>query len=96
MRIEKVGIKNFKVYKDAEIGDLSNFCFFLGANGSGKSTLFEVFGFLSDARKSNVKVDLNKRGGYKEVYSREREGNMGFEIKFRNPGIDGLKQPHNL
>ncbi|WP_281336800.1 AAA family ATPase [Flavobacterium eburneipallidum] len=93
MKIEKIRIKNFKVYQDTEIRDLPNMCVFLGANGAGKSTLFEVFGFLSDALKSNVKTALNKRGGYKEVYSRNGEGDIEIEIKFRNPDIDGKKQP---
>ena len=68
-------------------------CVFLGANGSGKSTLFEVFGFLSDALKSNVKTALNKRGGFKEVYSRNGSGDIEIEIKFRNPESEGKKQP---
>ncbi|MFZ4545513.1 MAG: AAA family ATPase [Saprospiraceae bacterium] len=93
MKIEKIRIKNFKVYQDTEIRDLPNMCVFLGANGSGKSTLFEVFGFLSDALKSNVKTALNKRGGYKEVYSRNGNGDIEIEIKFRNPDIKGSKQP---
>lgn len=93
MKIEKIRIKNFKVYQDTEIRDLPNMCVFLGANGSGKSTLFEVFGFLSDALKSNVKIALNKRGGYKEVYSRNGKGDIEIEIKFRNPDIEGSKQP---
>jgi predicted ATPase len=93
MKIEKIRIKNFKVYQDTEIRDLPNMCVFLGANGAGKSTLFEVFGFLSDALKSNVKTALNKRGGYKEVYSRNGVGDIEIEIKFRNPDIDGKKQP---
>lgn len=93
MKIEKIRIKNFKVYQDTEIRDLPNMCVFLGANGAGKSTLFEVFGFLSDALKSNVKTALNKRGGYKEVYSRNGIGDIEIEIKFRNPDVEGKKQP---
>lgn len=93
MKIEKIRIRNFKVFKNTEIKDLPNMCVFLGANGSGKSTLFEVFGFLSDALKSNVKTALNRRGGYKEVYSRNGEGDIEVEIKFRNPDIDGKRQP---
>lgn len=93
MKIEKIRIKNFKVYQDTEISDLPNMCVFLGANGSGKSTLFEVFGFLSDALKGNVKTALNKRGGFKEVYSRGGNGNIEIEIKFRNPRIGNQEQP---
>lgn len=93
MKIEKIKIANYKVYRDTEIRDLSNFSVFLGANGAGKSTLFDVFGFLSDALKSNVKTALNKRGGYREVYSREGSGPISFEIKFRNERMDGEQQP---
>lgn len=93
MKIEKLRIQNFKVYKNAEIKDIPNLCVFLGANGSGKSTLFDVFGFLSDALKNNIKTALNKRGGFKEVYSRDGIGPIEFEIKFRNPDIEGRRQP---
>lgn len=92
MRIEKLHIKNFKVFADAEIKDLPNMCVFLGANGSGKSTLFDVFGFLSACLKSNVRAAINNRGGYKEVVSRGKEKeDIEFEIKFRNDGK--TKQP---
>lgn len=84
MKIEKIKIKNYKVFQDVEITDISNMAVFLGANGSGKSTLFDVFGFLSDSLKSNVKEALDNRGGFKEVISRDQTGNIEFEIKFRN------------
>lgn len=93
MKIEKLRVKNFKVYQDAEIRDLPSLCVFLGANGFGKSTLFDIFGFLSDCLKNNVKIALNKRGGFKEVYARNGNGPLEFEIKFRNPTIEGKKQP---
>ncbi len=87
MRIEKLHIKNFKVFADAEIKNLPNLCVFLGANGSGKSTLFDVFGFLSACLKNNVRSAINNRGGYKEVVSRGKEKeDIEFEIKFRNDG----------
>lgn len=84
MKIEKLKIKNFKVFQNVEIRNLPNLCVFLGANGSGKSTLFDVFGFLSSALKNNVKIALNQRGGFKEVISRDIQGDIEFEIKFRN------------
>jgi predicted ATPase len=93
MRIEKLRIKNFKVFADAEINDLPNMCVFLGANGAGKSTLFDVFGFLSESLKNNVKSAINNRGGFKEVVSRNQEGDIEFEVKFRNEAISGKKQP---
>ncbi len=84
MKIEKIIIRNYKVFKEVEIRDLPNMCVFLGANGVGKTTLFDVFGFLSSALKNNVKIALNQRGGFKEVISRDSSGDIEFEIKFRN------------
>lgn len=93
MKIEKIKIKNYKVFEDTEISDLPSMCVFLGANGAGKSTLFDVFGFLSEALRNNVKSAINNRGGYKEVISRNKSGDIEFEIKFRNDDVDGKKQP---
>jgi len=93
MQIEKIKIKNYKVFQDTEIRDIPNMGVFLGANGTGKSTLFDVLGFLSDALKNNVKIALNRRGGFKEVISRDQTGDIDFEIKFRNEPISGKKQP---
>ncbi len=93
MKIERIKIKKFKVFKDTEIKNLPNMCVFLGANGSGKSTLFDVFGFLSDSLKNNVKTAVDMRGGFKEVISRDQTGDIEFEIKFRNEEEEGKRQP---
>jgi len=93
MKIEKLRIENFKVYRNMEINNLSNFSVFLGANGAGKTTLFDVFGFLSDSLRANVRIALNKRGGFREVYSRNGNGPIKIEIKFRNDDIEGKRQP---
>lgn len=93
MKIEKIKIKNYKVFEDTEISDLPSMCVFLGANGAGKSTLFDVFGFLSEALRNNVKSAINNRGGFKEVISRNKSGDIEFEIKFRNDDVDGKRQP---
>lgn len=82
MRIINIKIKNYKVLKDVNIEDIPQMAVFLGMNGSGKSTLFDVFGFLHDCLITNVKTALAKRGGFKEVISREQNGNIEFEIKF--------------
>ena len=58
----------------------------VGANGTGKSTLFSVFGFLKDALTDNVHVALTKLGGsrgFAEVRSRNAQGPIEIEIKFR-------------
>lgn len=84
MKIESIKVKNFKVFKDIKVDKLSKMCVFLGANGAGKTTFFDTFGFLSDALKDNVSTAINRRGGFKEVVSRDEKGEIEFEIKFRN------------
>lgn len=87
MKIEALRLKNYKVFKELRLNDLPNMAVFLGANGVGKSTLFDVFGFLHDALINNIRSALMKRGGFKEVISREQKGPIEIEIKFRpEPG----------
>jgi predicted ATPase len=91
MKIESIRLKNFKSFQDAEFSDMPNFCVVVGANGTGKSTIFQVFGFLRDAMSSNVNTALAKLGGsrgFSEVRSRNSEGPIEIEIKFR-PRPDG-------
>lgn len=83
MKIESLKIKNYKVFREVEVKDIPNLAVFLGKNGSGKTTFFDVFGFLHDCLNSNVRVALQKRGGYREVVSREQKGDIEFTIKFR-------------
>ena len=86
MRIESLRIKNFKAFKDVEMKDIPNMCVLVGANGTGKSTLFSVFGFLKDALTENVHVALTRLGGsrgFREVRSRDTDGPIEIEIKFR-------------
>ena len=87
MKIESLKVRNYKVFKDAEITNIPNMAVFLGRNGVGKTTFFDIFGFLHDCLNSNVKSALAKRGGYKEVISREQTGDIEFVIKFR-PSLD--------
>jgi predicted ATPase len=84
MKIENIRLRNFKVFRELEINDLPRLVFFVGANGTGKSTLFDVFGFLKDALDNNVHTALQKRGGYKEVVTRDRRDEaIEIEIQFR-------------
>jgi predicted ATPase len=86
MKIETLRIKNFKAFKDVEMVDIPNFCVIVGANGTGKSTLFNVFGFLKDALTTNVTTALIKQGGnrgFQEVRTRNSDGAIEIEIKFR-------------
>jgi len=70
MKIESIRLQNFKAFRKNHLKDLPAFLVVVGANGSGKSTLFDVFGFLHDCLKSNVRQALDKRGRFREVLSR--------------------------
>lgn len=83
MKIESLKIHNYKVFRNVEVNDIPNMAIFLGKNGVGKTTFFDIFGFLHDCLNSNVKTALAKRGGFKEVVSREQKGDIDFMIKFR-------------
>ena len=83
MKIEALRVKNFKAFKDIKLTNLPAISVFIGANGTGKTTFFDVFGFLRDALQDNVRVALQKRGGFKEVITRGEKGPIEIEIKFR-------------
>jgi predicted ATPase len=66
------------------LNDLPNFCVVVGANGSGKSTLFDVFGFLHDCLKGNVRQALDARGRFQEVISRDStEDTILIELQYQ-------------
>jgi predicted ATPase len=70
VKIESIRLKNFKSFKDVHLKDIPSFLVVVGANGSGKTTLFDVFGFLHDCLKGNVRQALDSRGRFREVLSR--------------------------
>lgn len=90
MKIEYIRLKNFKAFKDTSMSNIPDFCVIVGANGSGKSTVFSIFGFLKEALTGNVNTALMKLGGsraFREVRSRNSDGPIEIELKFReSPG----------
>lgn len=85
MKIERLAIKSFRVFKDVQLEGLSELAVFVGANGTGKSTLFDVFAFLRDALYGDVHAALSQRGGFHEVRSLDQEGPIAFELDLRDP-----------
>jgi predicted ATPase len=83
MKIESIRLKNYKTFENLELTKLPDLVIFVGANGVGKTTLFDVFSFLSDALKNNVRQALAKRGGFKEVLTRGKKGPIEIELQFR-------------
>jgi predicted ATPase len=65
-----------------DVTDLPGFVVLVGANGSGKSTFVDVFEFLRDCLKENVRNALQKRGGFAQVLSRgSQENKISIELK---------------
>jgi predicted ATPase len=89
MKIVTLKIKNYRVFEHLEIEDIPPFCVIIGANGTGKSTLFDIFGFLRDALKNNIRQALQVRGGYKEVVTRGKEQeDIEIELQFQMKILD--------
>jgi len=86
MQIESIEIKNYRVFKHAVVPKIPRLAVLVGENGSGKSTLFDVFTFLKDALAQNVAKAVGKRGGFKELVSRNSDGPIFISIKFRETG----------
>ena len=59
----------------------------LGPNGSGKSTVFDAFAFLSECFSDGLRKAWDRRGRFRELRSRDQDGPIVFEIKYREqPG----------
>ena len=83
MRIERLEIRNYRVFRHAVLSDLPRLAVVVGANGSGKSTLFDVFSFLKDAVAQDVEAAVDKRGGFGELMSRDQAGPIRIKIECR-------------
>lgn len=84
-RIEYLKVQNFRVLREVEFDDLSPLTVLLGPNGSGKSTIFDVFAFLAECFEMGLRRAWDKRGRAKELRSRDAEGPITIEIKYREP-----------
>lgn len=93
-QIEGIRIVNFRGLKDITFGKLWNtpknkplspLTVVIGKNGVGKSALFDVFGFLADCLKYGVydACEMNDRGGFDSIRSYGVQGNLEFEIYYR-------------
>ncbi len=82
-RIEYLRVKNYRALKNVELKDLTPVTVFLGPNGSGKSTVFDVFAFLSECFSLGLRKAWDKRGRFKEVRTRGSNGDIEFELKYR-------------
>jgi len=86
MKIESIRLKNFKAFRDVHLKEIPSFMVVVGANGAGKTTLFDVFGFLHDCLKGNIRQALDKRGRFAEVLSRgcdAQKDSILIELQYR-------------
>lgn len=86
MRIERLEIRNFRVFRHVVFRDMPRMLVVVGANGSGKSTLFDALGFLKDAVAKDVDAAINRRGGFAELASRDQTGPIRIKIECRETG----------
>jgi predicted ATPase len=82
-RIEYLRVRNYRALRDIELKALTPLTVFLGPNGSGKSTIFDAFAFLGESFQSGLRKAWDKRGRFKELRTRGAEGNITFEVKYR-------------
>ena len=82
-RIESLCVKNYRALRDVELKGITPVSVFLGPNGSGKSTLFDVFAFLAECFTDGLRSAWEKRGRFQELRTRESEGPIEFELKYR-------------
>lgn len=86
-RIEYLKVQNFRALRDVEFKDLTPLTVLLGPNGSGKSTVFDVFAFLAECFELGLRKAWDKRGRAKELKTRDADGALSVEIKYREPGF---------
>lgn len=80
MRLTSLRIRNYGCLADVEFQDIPPLAVFVGANGTGKSTLFDVFAFLRDALRDDVRVAIANRGGFEAVRTTGREGPIQIDL----------------
>lgn len=82
-RIEFLRVRNYRALRELEFKALTPLTVLLGPNGSGKSTVFDVFAFLSECFGVGLRKAWDKRGRFKELRSRDADGPLVFEVKYR-------------
>jgi predicted ATPase len=82
-RIVSLQVKNYRALRDLTLKDLTPVTALLGPNGSGKSTVFDVFAFLAESFQEGIRKPWDRRGRFKELRSRDSDGPILIEIKYR-------------
>ncbi len=83
LRIESLQVRNYRALRSINLEDMKPLTVLLGPNGSGKSTVFDVFAFLSECFSDGLRKAWDRRGRFKELRSRDQDGTIVIEIKYR-------------
>jgi len=82
-RISSLVVRNYRALQNLELKDITPLTVFLGPNGSGKSTVFDVFAFLSECFTDGLRRAWDRRNRFNEMLTRGAQGNIVFELKYR-------------
>ncbi|MBD0307453.1 MAG: AAA family ATPase [Microcoleus sp. T1-bin1] len=93
-RIESLKVQNYRALHNLELKNLTPLTVFLGPNGSGKSTIFDVFAFLSECFTESLRKAWDRRGRFRELRTRDTEGCIIIELKYRETSESSLITYH--
>ncbi|MEG4808838.1 AAA family ATPase [Microcoleus sp. F8-D3] len=93
-RIECLKVQNYRALYNLELKNLTPLTVFLGPNGSGKSTIFDVFAFLSECFTESLRKAWDRRGRFRELRTRDTEGCIIIELKYRETSASPLITYH--
>lgn len=82
-RVTALRVRNYRALRDLNLRNLTPLTVLLGPNGSGKSTVFDVFAFLSECFSDGIRKAWDRRGRFRELRSRDSEGPIIVELKYR-------------
>ncbi len=82
-RVTALRVRNYRALRDLNLRNLTPLTVLLGPNGSGKSTVFDVFAFLSECFSDGIRRAWDRRGRFRELRSRDSDGPIIVELKYR-------------
>ena len=93
-RVTSVRVRNYRALRDVALTNLTPLTVLLGPNGSGKSTVFDVFAFLSECLTEGMRKAWDRRGRFRELRSRDSNGPIVIELKYRERAKSPLVTYH--
>lgn len=93
-RIEYLKVQNYRALHNLELKNVTPLTVFLCPNGSGKSTIFDVFAFLSECFTESLRKAWDRRGRFRELRTRDSEGCIIIELKYRETSESPLITYH--